>query len=164
MAIADHSIQAWAPTDPTLAGLHDIDKVASSSAAGDGPGARRLPVRGTVQGTESAGRCPADFPDLAVFTAHKDALDRCGLYKADQLGQLLRAQVVAELGASVGEAGRLLDLVRLYELLLDASKAAGQAAITGDADKRAAAMTFLLIEAQLDRLADFRDELTSRST
>lgn len=161
MAIADHTIQAWAPTDPSMADLHDVDRVSFSLG---GPGTEPLPsaYQNVARFKALIGQpVPGALPDLLVFAAHKDALDRCGIHTAAQFCELQRAEIIAELGTTVGEARRLLEVARLYELLHDASAVSGQAAITGDAGKRAAAMTFLLLEAQLDRLADLRDALVS---
>jgi hypothetical protein len=161
MAIADHTIRAWAPTDPSMAELHDIDRVRvilGGSGTAPLPAAYRYVAR--FKGLIGQA-LPGVFLDLAVFAAHKDVLDRCGIHTAAQFCELQRAEIIAELGATVGEAARLIEIARLYELLYDASAVSGQAAITGGADMRAAAMTFLLLEARLDRLADLRGALAS---
>jgi hypothetical protein len=162
MAMADHSIKEWAPADPTMAELHDIDQV-TQILAGQRTDPGALAAYRLVRRFKDliGSPAPVDFPALATFAAHHDALTRCGIYTAARFSAMLPAQIVLELGASAGEAARLLEIARLYGLLRDASAVSGQVAITGDADKRAAAMTFLLLEAQLDRLADLRDALAS---
>jgi hypothetical protein len=162
MAMADHSIQTWAPTDPSMSELHDIDRVSvilSGDRAAPPPAAYGIVDRFK----DLIGQpVPGGFGGLAVFAAHSGALARCGIHTAAQFSELPAASIATELGATAAEVAWLLDVAALYEVLRAAGSAPAPAGITGDGDKRAAAMTFLLLQARLDRLTEFRAALADQ--
>ena len=189
MATAVPENRIWARSDPSLADLHDIDKVRKALSSSAGPAAQadvkpeavEVPAASATMVALAAecasgpplsasdivdrfkrltgDQCPADFLALSLFARHREAIEERGILSAAELGQTSAKTLVAELGITAGVAARWLEVAHLYTWLRRLPPASDQAEDTAKGDRTATALTFLLMEAKLDSVAALKQEL-----
>ena len=183
MVTAIPYFRTWARTDPSLAELHDIDKIEKvlclAVAADNRPETVKALSPCTTKealATEYAsplgsapdivGRfksligdpCPADFLALDPFTGHRAAIEERGIHTAAELSQRVYT-LVSELGITNDVAARWRGVADLYTWLRRIPLAPDQPNDTAKRDSATTALVFLLMKANLDSLPALHHKL-----
>ena len=189
MVVAVQYYRAWARSDPSLADLHDIDKVKSilnrvASPVHQADGKPETSQEQATSLTRSAleaedasgpplaasdivGRfksltgdpCPAEFLALSPFAGHREAMAERGIHGAVELDKTSAATLVSELGITPGVADRWRAVAHLYIWLRGVPSASGHANDTAKRDEITTTLVFLLMEAKLDSLPALEKDL-----
>ena len=154
VAVADTQLRAWAPMDPSLAELHDVDAV---GRAGPDQFAALQLVERYKQLVGS--RVPTSFLALSPFASYRDMLLARGIHNADQLRQTPISYFLVELNITPGEVARWRELAEVYRRVGAPPQAPGCAADRNALEVKAVGIVFLLMEMNLDSVAAMRDVL-----
>jgi hypothetical protein len=189
MVAAVQYYRTWARSDPSLADLHDIDKikstlnrVASPAHRADGKpetaqeqGASL--TRSALEAEDASGPpqgasdivdrfkrligdpAPADFLALSPFAGHQDAMAERGIHGAVELDQTSAATLVSELGITPGVADRWREVAYLYTWLRGVPPTSAHPNDAAKRDEITTALVFLLMEAKLDSVPALKREL-----
>ena len=183
MVTAVRDFRTVARTDPSLAELHDIDKIekvlCSTSAVGGKPETVKVlapcatkealadkyasPLAAAPDIVDrfknlTGDPCPADFLALSLFTKHRAAIEERGIHNAAALRQ--KAAILAsELSITNDVVARWLEVADLYTWLRTVPPASDPANGAAKRDTITTALVFLLMKANLDSLPALRQEL-----
>jgi hypothetical protein len=160
IAVADPAMLMWARSDPSLAELHDFDRVRQACSA-----AQQTPQQ-QAQTTASAFKIvarfkdlvgepvPADFLSLSPFAAYRDALALRGIHDAARLRQTRDRELRSEISVTRGQVARWREVTDLYQM-------AGIYQAADGNGNRATGAVFLLLMADLDSVAAVTSALAS---
>jgi hypothetical protein len=184
MVTAVQGYRTEARTDPSLAELHDVDRIKSVlRPAGDTDdrqeAAKALPRSATmtaldagyVSGSSSpeydvvsrfksltGGPCPPDFLALSPFVKRRAEIEERGIHSATDLSYKKADGLVSGLGITEDVAVRWLNVADLYTWLRELPPAS-EAKDTAKQDKITTALVFLLMKAEVDSLPALKREL-----
>ena len=184
MVAAVREFRTWARTDPSLAELHDLEKITNifRRAAADGKPevADVLVVRAAMRALAAecasgplvsafhvvdrfknliGDPCPPDFLALPPFTRCREEIEKRGIHSAAELGVKAATVLVSELqGITDGIAARWLEVAGLYTWLREVPPAC-MAKDPAKRDEITTALAFLLIKAKLGSVPALQHEL-----
>ena len=160
IAVTDPVMLMWARTDPSLAELHDFDRVRRACSGTQETPAQQADT--AANAFKIAARfkdlvgdpVPAEFLSLSPFAAHRDALALRGIHDAAQLRRTSARELCSEISITRGVAARWREVTDLYRM-------AGAYRPPDGNGNGATEAVFLLLQADLDSVSAVGSALTS---